>query len=109
MSAQAPKIDINMLLHRARAAHLRAMPPFAKRLLSAGCSGRWYFDWIEQCYGRVRQHIGIEFYSAKPGDLPDNVTWIANTASNMSDVADASVDLLFSGQNLEHLWPEEVA
>ena len=34
---------------------------------------------------------------------------IANTASDMSDVPDASCDLVFSGQNLEHLWPEEVA
>ena len=79
------------------------------RLLSAGCSGRWYFDWIEQCYGRVSQHIGIEFYSPKPESLPDNVTWIVNSVSNMSDVADASIDLVFSGQNLEHLWPDEVA
>jgi SAM-dependent methyltransferase len=36
------------------------------------------------------------------------VTWIANTASDMSDVATASCDLVFSGQNIEHLWPAEV-
>jgi hypothetical protein len=28
---------------------------------------------------------------------------------DMSGVQDASVDLVFSGQNLEHLWPEEVS
>lgn len=107
--AAPPPLDINLLMHHSRGAYLRAMPPGARRLLSAGCAGRWYFDWIEQCYGRVPEHIGIEYYAPPPADLPDNVTWIANTASDMSDVADASCDLVFSGQNLEHLWPEEVA
>ncbi|HLL81285.1 MAG TPA: methyltransferase domain-containing protein, partial [Longimicrobium sp.] len=108
--AQAPApVDFNMLLHRSRGALLRTMPPGANRLLSAGCSGGWYFDWMEQCYGRVPEHIGIEYYSLRPASLPDNVTWIANTASDMSDVASHGIDLLFSGQNIEHLWPEEVA
>jgi SAM-dependent methyltransferase len=105
----AGTIDVNLLLHQSRGALLRTMPPGAQRLLSAGCAGSWYFDWIEQTYGRVPEHLGIEYYSPEPDDLPDNVTWIANTASNMSAVPDGGCDLVFSGQNLEHLWPDEVA
>lgn len=104
-----PAVDVNLLLHQSRGALLRTMPPGAQRLLSAGCAGSWYFAWIEHTYGRVREHLGIEFYSPEPDDLPDNVTWIANTASDMSGVADGSCDLVFSGENLEHLWPEEVS
>ena len=104
-----PGLDINVLLHQSRGAYLRAMPPGARRLLSAGCSGNWYFDWITQTYGPVEEHLGIEFYTPEPAGLPANVRWIANTASDMAGVAEASCDLIFSGQNAEHLWPEEVA
>lgn len=108
-SERSAPLSINLLLHQSRGAFLRAMPPGAQRLLSAGCAGLWYFEWIEQTYGRVPEHLGIEYYSPRPDGLPSNVTWIANTASDMSDVLDASCDLVFSGQNLEHLWPEEVS
>ncbi len=104
-----PVLDVNVMLHQSRGALLRGMPPGAQRLLSAGCAGSWYFDWIEQTYGRVPEHLGIEYYSPKPDELPDNVTWIANTASDMSEVGNESCDLVFSGENLEHLWPGEVA
>ena len=102
-------LDFNLLLHQSRGALLRGMPAGARRLLSAGCAGLWYFEWIEQTYGRVPEHLGIEYYSPRPEALPDNVRWIANTASDMSDVETGSCDLVMSGQNLEHLWPEEVA
>jgi len=102
-------IDINNLMHHSRGALLRTMPPGAQRLLSAGCAGNWYFDWIEETYGRVPEHLGIEFYSPKPEGLPSNVTWISNTASDMSEVDADYCDLVVSGQNLEHLWPEEVS
>lgn len=102
-------VDVNLMLHQARGAMLRGMPPGARRLLSAGCAGAWYFDWIERCYGHVPAHLGIEFYTPEPPGLPANVTWIASTAADMAAVADASCDLVFSGQNLEHLWGWEVA
>ncbi len=106
-------LDVNQLLHDQRSAMLREMPREAGEpvgvMLSAGCSGGWYFDWIAQHYGVVRRHIGIEYYMPRPATLPDNVEWIANTCSDMSDVATASCDLVFSGQNIEHLWPAEVA
>ncbi|WP_457302600.1 methyltransferase domain-containing protein, partial [Phyllobacterium sp. P5_D12] len=105
----SPLLDVSYLMHDSRGALLRGMPSGAQRLLSAGCAGKWYFDWIEQTYGRVQEHLGIEYYMPKPEGLADNVTWITNTASDMSGVDDASCDLVFSGQNLEHLWPEEVS
>jgi SAM-dependent methyltransferase len=97
------------MLHQARSALLREMPSGSKRLLSAGCNGRWYFDWIERCYGHVQEHIGLEFHLPQPDSLPQNVKWIANTASDMSEVPSETCDIVFSGQNLEHLWPEEAA
>jgi len=103
-----PQFDINLLLHHSRSAFLRTMPAGANVLCSAGCSGNWYFEWVERCYGPVSQHIGLEYYTPKPDQLPPNVTWIANTVSNMAGVGDQSCDMVFSGQNLEHLWPEEV-
>jgi SAM-dependent methyltransferase len=107
--AEPAQYDVNVLLHQSRSALLREMPPGAQRLLSAGCSGNWYFDWIEQCYGQVREHVGIEFYAPRPEVLPPNVTWVSNTAANMAAVESRSCDLVFSGQNLEHLWGDEVA
>jgi hypothetical protein len=50
----------------------------------------------------------VEFYSQKPEALPPEVEWIENTVGDMRDVGNAEVDLIFSGQNLEHLWPDEV-
>lgn len=85
------------------------MPPGARRLLSAGCAGLWYFEWLEQRYGPVEEHIGIEYYTPRPEGLPANVTWIANSVAEMTAVADGSCDLVFSGQNIEHLWPDETA
>lgn len=79
------------------------MPKGADVVLSAGCAGGWYFDWFEEKYGPVKKHIGLELYSEKPETLPGNVEWIANSVDDMSDVENDSVDLLFSGQNIEHL------
>ena len=103
------RIDTNMMLHQSRGALLRQMPPGARRLVSAGCAGAWYFEWVAQCYGPVPEHVGIEFYMPRPDNLPPNVTWIENTASDMAGLASASADLMISGQNIEHLWADEVA
>lgn len=107
---QPPPIDFNLLLHHSRSALLRAMPATGvNTIISAGCSGNWYFDWIESRYGSVKKHIGIEYYSPQPANLPQNVEWIVNTVSEMSDISDKSCELVFSGQNIEHLWPEEIS
>ena len=110
VEAPAPdRIDVNMMLHQSRGALLRQMPEGAATLVSAGCAGLWYFDWVAACYGPVARHIGIEFYTPKPDGLPGHVTWISNTVGDMHALPDRSCDLMFSGQNLEHLWTEEVA
>lgn len=100
--------DISVLLHAMRSAHLRQMPRIEGTLLSAGCAGAWYFDWVKERTGHEGRHIGIEYYMPKPSGLPANVEWIENTVGNMSAVGDASCEMVFSGQNLEHLWPEDV-
>lgn len=100
--------DINHLLHHLRGCNLAKLPRGINRLLSAGCAGTWYFEWIEKMYGSVEHHTGVEFYTPKPADLPKNINWIANTVGHMPDVPDMSADTIISGQNLEHLWPEEV-
>jgi hypothetical protein len=100
--------DINHTLHDSRSARLRKLTQIDGTILSAGCAGIWYFDWISSRTGHVGRHIGIEYYNPKPDGLPSNVEWIANTAGDMNAVANETCDLVFSGQNLEHLWPEDV-
>ncbi|MFV0258979.1 MAG: methyltransferase domain-containing protein [Acidimicrobiales bacterium] len=102
-------IDMNEVLHALRTAQLgRSRRGTPSVLLSAGCSGRWYFDWVAEQFGNLDRHIGVEYYSPEPDDLPPNVTWIANTVGRMEAVDDASVDVVFSGQNIEHLWPADM-
>lgn len=98
------KIDFNTLIHSERTKLIGLLPKNAEVFCSAGCAGAWYFDWIEKAYGAVKLHVGVELYSPEPAFLPSNVKWIANSASNMHDVESSSVDILFSGQNLEHLY-----
>lgn len=78
-------------------------------MLSVGCNGLEYFQWIDDNLGRPNLHIGLEFYLPQPAGLPENVRWIANTAGDMRDVQSQSVDLVFAGQTIEHLWYEELA
>lgn len=101
-------MSISNILHDLRAKRLQKAPKTTGTVLSAGCSGTFYFNWFEENYGRVNKHIGIELFAPKPDDLPDYVEWISNTVGNMSDVDDNACDLIFSGQNIEHLWPEDV-
>lgn len=102
-------LDFNYLLHDLRTIELRRIPVCPSTLVSVGCAGGWYFDWIHTSLGKPRRHVGVEFFSPKPDVLPDNVEWIQNTASDMSDIADHEADMLFSGQNVEHLLPGEIA
>ena len=83
------------------------MPKITGTMLSAGCAGTLYFDWITEFYGPVRKHIGLELYTAKPDDLPPEVEWVASSVAKMDGVDDASVELLFSGQNFEHLFGDD--
>jgi len=103
-----PFPTINELLHQTRTEAFKQAPKTVRNLVSVGCAGTWYFDWIRETYGDVNKHTGVEFYSPKPNDLPANVEWIANTAGHMPEIAGGSADGIFSGQNMEHLWPEDV-
>lgn len=100
--------NINQTLHDARSAQLRKLAPLTGTLLSAGCAGAWYFDWIVDRTGHKDTHLGLEYYAPRPERLPENVEWISNTVGDITGVHSASCDLVFSGQNLEHLWPEDV-
>jgi SAM-dependent methyltransferase len=106
-SPPATPINMSYVLHRGRTAFLREIPKGASVFLSAGCAGSWFFDWVDQCYGDIPRHIGLEYYAPRPDTLPANVEWIQNTCSDMSGVSDRSCDLVFSGENIEHLWTDE--
>jgi hypothetical protein len=104
-----PLDDFNVFLHELRTRELRKLPPGAKTVLSGGCSGGWYFRWVKDCYPGLTRHIGVEAYSPKPTDLPPEAEWIPNYLGNMTDVPDASVDLVFAGHTTEHMWPDDLA
>jgi SAM-dependent methyltransferase len=100
---------LHLALHELRTIELERVPKGARKVLSVGASGRWYFDWFERAVGTVDEHLGVEAYEAKPGDLPPYATWIADTADHMVGVDDSSVDLVFAGQTTEHLWSGELS
>jgi SAM-dependent methyltransferase len=101
-------LDFNERLHELRTIELRRLPIDGGVLLSAGCAGAWYFDWLDACAGPFDQHIGVELYSPRPDGLASNVTWVSESASSMPTIADSSVDVVFSGQNIEHLWVDDL-
>ncbi len=100
--------DINHLLHELRGQAFSSLDFGADHLVSVGCAGTWYFDWIRERFGKTKLHTGVEFYAPRPHDLPEGCDWVANTAGNMPEIESASADAVFSGQNLEHLWPDDV-
>jgi SAM-dependent methyltransferase len=101
-------VEISELVHRLRSSQLGETKKGADVFLTAGASGLWYFEWIDSHYGRPPRHIAIEKYSPRPAELPSNVDWIPESVGRMASVPDGSVDLIFSGQNIEHLWPDEI-
>jgi SAM-dependent methyltransferase len=49
-------------------------------------------------------------HSPRPPDpLPPKVEWLQRNLGDLSPIDDGSVDLVFAGQVIEHLWPEDVA
>lgn len=96
------------LLHYLRGGELEKLPQGVDCFISVGCAGTWYFNWVRDKCSPLR-HVGIEYYAPKPDDLPKDVEWIANTAGDMSSIASGVGDVLFSGQNIEHLWPHDIS
>lgn len=104
-------VALHAALHEARSIALAGMPPGAQNVLSAGANGSWYFDWFNDEYGSVRRHIGVEAYMPRPEQLPPNVEWVEADLAGPDGVAavdTGSIDLVFSGQNIEHLWPGQM-
>lgn len=105
-----PATDFNDFLHELRSRELERLPPGARTVLHGGSAGSWYFEWFDERYPTsVERHIGVEAFSPAPDPLPPNSEWLQQTLGDLSPVEDASVDLVFAGQVLEHLWPEDVA
>jgi 2-polyprenyl-3-methyl-5-hydroxy-6-metoxy-1,4-benzoquinol methylase len=101
--------DWDAFLHEhVRSPELRRLPAGAKTVLSGGAAGSWYFDWFNACYPtQVERHIAVEAFAPEPEDLPSEVEWLARTLGDLEPVADGEVDLVYGGEVLEHLWPEE--
>jgi SAM-dependent methyltransferase len=101
--------DFNEFLHELRSRELERLPAGAKTVLHGGCAGSWYFDWFAERYPtRVDRHIGVEAFAPRPPELGDEVEWLERSLGDLSPVEDGEVDLVFAGQVLEHLWPEEI-
>ena len=96
-------------MHAGRTANLARTRAEGRVVVSIGAAGLWYFEWIDSTCGAPDRHIGVEYYTPEPEVLPSNVEWVANTAGFMPDVVTGVADILISGQNIEHLWKEEVA
>jgi SAM-dependent methyltransferase len=101
-------LDLNKVFHECRTANLREIDATGKTFVSIGANGSWYFDWIQNNCGDPKRHIGVEYYMDKPEGLAGNVEWVANTAGHMPDVESESADIVFSGQNIEHLWKKDI-
>jgi len=103
--------DFSSFLHtQVRAPELERLPAGADTVLHGGCAGSWYFEWFEQCYPTpVRRHIGVEPFSPRPKQLPENVEWLPRTLGDLTPVLDDEVDLVYAGQVLEHAWPGDIA
>jgi SAM-dependent methyltransferase len=104
-------VETHTAIHEARSLALADMPAGAETLLSAGANGAWYFDWVDKEYGRVTRHIGVEAYLPEPEGLPEYAQWVAADLAGpegVAVVASATVDLVYSGQNFEHLWPDQM-
>ena len=89
---------IHDLLHAQRSVELSQMPKGATTLLSAGCSGAWWFECSSGVWSRAAA-LGVEGYLPRPNDLPATGT-IAASVAQMPDIESGSVDLLFTGKIL---------
>jgi predicted SAM-dependent methyltransferase len=95
--------------HTLRTPELARLPAGARTVLSGGCAGSWYFEWFAEQYPTpIERHIGVDAYAPEPDGLPVNVDWVSSSLGDLRAVEDGSVDLVYAGQTIEHLWPEEV-
>jgi hypothetical protein len=104
-----PVHDLSEFLHALRTRELCRMPPGARTVVSGGCAGSWYFRWFAENYPSVQRHLGVEAFSPEPEDLPPGAEWVKNTLGDMTHVPANEADMVFAGQVVEHVWPEDLA
>jgi SAM-dependent methyltransferase len=102
--------EFSLFLHELRTRELERLPSGAKVVLSGGASGAWYFDWFQSHYpSTVERHVGVEAFAPEPDGLPPNVEWVSGSLKDLGPIPSGSVDLVFGGQVIEHLWPDEIS
>ena len=100
--------DFSTRLHELRSRELRRLPDGARTILSGGCSDSWYFEWFAENYPTApERHIGIDV-APPPDELPSGVEWYQRSLGEIGGLAAREVDLVFAGQVIEHLWPDEI-
>ncbi|WP_019877481.1 methyltransferase domain-containing protein [Sporichthya polymorpha] len=101
--------DFNLFLHALRTQGLQQLPK-ADVVVHGGCAGEWYFAWFRENYpGTPSRQYGIELFSPPPANLPEEVVWLAQSLGDMKGVADGEAQLVFGGEVIEHLWPDDIA
>jgi SAM-dependent methyltransferase len=101
--------DFNVFLHELRSHELERLPGGAETVVHGGAAGRWYLDWFAQRYPTpVRRHFAVEAFAPRPEGLGEEVTWLERSLGDLTPVGDGEADLVFAGQVIEHLWPEEI-
>jgi SAM-dependent methyltransferase len=102
--------DFNDLIHELRGRALEELPPGARTVLSGGCPDRAYFEWFASRYpSPLERHLGIELFRDPPPDLPEGVEYVRGNLGDLAPIADASIDLVFAGQVVEHLWADDLS
>jgi len=101
--------DFNVFLHGLRSRELEQLPRGAGTVLHGGAAGAWYFEWFAERYSTaVRRHIAVEAFAGRPDGLDERVEWLEQSLGDLGPVGAGEVDLVFAGQVIEHLWPDEV-
>jgi SAM-dependent methyltransferase len=102
--------DFNDLIHHLRGVELARLPKGAKVVLSGGCPNAAYFEWFADRYPTaIDRHLAIELFRDPPTDLPDNAEYVRGNLGDLGPIPDGSVDLVFAGQVVEHLWADDLA
>lgn len=104
-----PVGDFNDFLHGLRSRELGRLSGGAKTVVHGGAAGGWYFDWFADWYPTpVERHIGVEAFAVRPPELPEEIEWLERSLGDLAPIGDGEADLVFAGQVIEHLWPEEI-
>ena len=101
--------DFSEFLHALRTRELRRLPADARTVVSGGCAGEWYFQWFADNFqGKAERHYGVELFTDAPPGLPPEITWLRQSLASMRGVRDREADLVFGGEVIEHLWPDDI-